>query len=268
MRPLRRARFAALPLTFVSLLICLHAGAADSGQSTGSDWAERLGRAARNAALAPRTWVPLVGAVALQAGEADRRLQSWAAEQTPLFGSRRNADRVSDDLKLLANSAWVISTVVPWQDEADGVWLGSKARVLGVQVVGHMATSGLVGRLKDSTARMRPNGEGATSFPSDHASRAALHTTYTRFNLAHVGWSDVAQARASLGLDVLSASTAWARIEAHQHYPSDVLAGMALGNFIGAFVTEAFLNRREAQGLQVMLQPSRDRFLLTLQMPF
>lgn len=267
MRPLRRARLLALLLVLGSLLTCLGAHATAAGQSAVPDWSERLGRAARNAALAPRTWVPLLGAVALQAGEADRRLQSWAAEQTPLFGSRRNADRISDDLKLLANSAWVISAVVPWQDEDAGL-MGSKARVLGVQVVGHMATSGLVARLKDDTARLRPNGEGATSFPSDHASRAALHTAYTRFNITHLGWSDVAQARASVGLDVLSAGTAWARIEAHQHYPSDVLAGMALGNFIGTFVTQAFLNRREAQGLQVMLQPTRDRFLLTLQMPF
>jgi hypothetical protein len=36
-------------------------------------------------------------------------------------------------------------------------------------------------------------------------------------------------------------ATAWARIEAGAHYPTDVLAGAALGNFVSLFVHDAFL---------------------------
>jgi hypothetical protein len=42
---------------------------------------------------------------------------------------------------------------------------------------------------------------------------------------------------------------AWARVEGAKHFPSDVLAGAALGYFITAFIHDAFL------GL-----PDEDRF--------
>lgn len=226
-------------------------GQDDSGAESG--WA-RMGRAARHAATAPRTWAPLLGALALQAGDADRRLQAWAAEHTPLFGSRTSADHASDDLKFAANGLWVVSALAPWQDEAEGTWLASKARVLLVEGGAHVVNGAAVGELKDRTARMRPNGEGATSFPSDHAARVGLHTGMARSNLAHLGWSDDAQRTASVGLDALTGFTAWARVEANQHYPSDVLAGMALGNFIGVFFTEAFLAPAGASDLQVQVQ--------------
>lgn len=255
-------------LFLVCELVGLGAATRAEGQSDPSSAWERIGRAARNAALAPRTWVPLLGAVALQAGDADRRLQSWAAEHTPLFGSRANADRISDDLKFSANGIWVVSALVPWRDEEEGGWLASKARVLLVEGGAHMVTSATVGALKDGTARMRPNGEGATSFPSDHASRVGLHTGMTRSNLGHLGWSDTAMARASFGLDALNVLTDWARVEANQHYPSDVLAGMALGNFIGVLFTDAFLAPANAQRLQLSVQPARGRFLVMLQINF
>lgn len=228
----------------------------------------RIGHAARNAALAPRTWATLLGALVLQTGDADRQLQSWAAEHTPLFGSRANADRISDDLKFAANGIWIASAVAPWQGDEDGSWLAHKTPVLLVQAGATMVTSVTVGALKDGTARMRPNGEGATSFPSDHASRVGLHTAMTRSNLAQLGWSDSATTRASVGLDTLSALTAWARVEANQHYPSDVLAGMALGNFIGVLFTDAFLSPADSQRVQAWVQPTRDHFQIMVQWGF
>lgn len=253
-----------------ALLCALVAGLASPAQgqddgSTTSGW-ERLGRAARHAATAPRTWAPLLGALALQAGDADHRLQAWAAEHTPLFGSRTSADHASDDLKFAANGLWVVSALAPWQDE--GSWLASKARLLLVEGGANVVNSAAVGELKDRTARMRPNGEGATSFPSDHAARVGLHSSMTRSNLAHLGWSGEAQSSASVGLDALTGLTAWARVEANQHYPSDVLAGMALGNFIGVFFTEAWLEPAAARALQVQVQPGPQRLQVQVQWTF
>ena len=47
-------------------------------------------------------------------------------------------------------------------------------------------------------------------------------------------------------------ATAWARVEANQHYPSDVLVGLGLGHFMGSFFTHAFLGPARAETLQVV----------------
>ncbi len=41
---------------------------------------------------------------------------------------------------------------------------------------------------------------------------------------------------------LLGSTVAWGRVEAQAHYPSDVLAGAALGNFLSATVHDSFLN--------------------------
>jgi hypothetical protein len=45
----------------------------------------------------------------------------------------------------------------------------------------------------------------------------------------------------NFGLDALTYGTAWARVEAGFHYPSDTLVGISIGNFNGAFFNDAFL---------------------------
>jgi hypothetical protein len=229
---------------------------------------ERIGRAARNAALAPETWVPVAGALALQIGDADKKIQSYAANQTPLFGSQRNADQRSDDLKFVSGSLWVASALAPWPGDEDGQWLGNKAKVVAVQASAGMLLSNAVGYLKDETKRMRPNEQGATSFPSDHASRAGLYTTMTLRNVGRLGWSDSAVSATQVGLYSLTAATAWARIEANQHYPSDVLGGMALGHFFGAFFTDAFLDSNNPERVQVLFEPARDRIRLMVRFSY
>lgn len=42
-------------------------------------------------------------------------------------------------------------------------------------------------------------------------------------------------------LDALTYGTAWARVEAGFHFPSDTLVGISLGNFNEAFFNDAFL---------------------------
>jgi hypothetical protein len=50
-----------------------------------------------------------------------------------------------------------------------------------------------------------------------------------------------AGAMTTITTHALTASAAWARIEAGAHYPSDTLFSIALGNFIGATVNDAFI---------------------------
>jgi hypothetical protein len=41
----------------------------------------------------------------------------------------------------------------------------------------------------------------------------------------------------------------WARLEGNYHYPSDVLLGAALGNFIGRFLNDAFIGPNDPRYL-------------------
>jgi len=49
-----------------------------------------------------------------------------------------------------------------------------------------------------------------------------------------------------IGFGVIAAGTAWARVEGGVHYPSDVLAGMALGHFVAAFINDAFMGLNDS----------------------
>ena len=49
-----------------------------------------------------------------------------------------------------------------------------------------------------------------------------------------------------IGLGVIAAGTAWARVEGKVHFPSDVLTGIALGHFIALFISNAFMGLSES----------------------
>lgn len=53
----------------------------------------------------------------------------------------------------------------------------------------------------------------------------------------------------------LASGVAWARLEGRHHYPSDVLAGAALGHFITAFIHDAFMNLPKDGSVDVAITP-------------
>jgi hypothetical protein len=79
------------------------------------------------------------------------------------------------------------------------------------------------------------------SFPSGHTSSSAVHTRLASRNLQSIEMSEGARTALDIGLHALTFGTSWARIEAGWHYPADTLFSMALGNFIGSFINDAFL---------------------------
>ncbi|HJY41230.1 MAG TPA: hypothetical protein VJ303_08340, partial [Steroidobacteraceae bacterium] len=132
--------------------------------------------AAVDAARDPWVWAPLAGAAVLQIDDLDRRTADWAREHTPVFGSQRNAENWSDDLRTasaLAHYATIVAT--PGGDEF-GEWVANKARGTLVDVAAVSATVAITRSLKMSVGRTRPNGEDDESFPSGHTSSSAVHT--------------------------------------------------------------------------------------------
>lgn len=218
----------------------------DGGRGWGADatiapgW-DRVREAAANAATDPHVWVPLAGAVVFRAGDWDEEVSDWAREETPLFGSQANARDWSDHLKAATNVAyWATVLATPSGDDA-GEWFGNKARGVGVGLAARGLTSWTTRALKEGIGRERPDGSDDLSMPSGHSSAAAVNATLASRNLRAIPMAPRTRRVLDGGLLALTLGTGWARIEAGKHYPSDTLAGMALGNFFGAFINDAFL---------------------------
>jgi hypothetical protein len=210
-------------------------------QATWRPGSARLKSAAAAAVAAPWVWAPLAGAAVFQIDNWDRRVSDWAREHTPVFGSEADADEWSDDLRdasVLAH--WATMAATPGGDDAQR-WLLAKARGALVQAGAVASTVAITRGIKTTVERERPNGLESESFPSGHTSSSAVHTRLASRNLRWIDMNAHLRRTLDIGLIALTIGTSWARIEAGMHFPSDTLFSIALGNFIGSFVNDAFL---------------------------
>ena len=204
---------------------------------------ERLKQAAWDALTDPFTWAPLAGAAILQIDDWDERISDWAIDETPVFGSVQDAKDARGWTGNLADGIYFASVLAtPSGDDPLG-WGLDKAKGLGVGLAARVTTLGVTDLLKEVTGRERPLGDDDSSFPSQHVSTMTVDATLSSRNFHATTWPSAAKYAIDGGLVGVTAIGAWSRIEAGGHYPSDVLVGAALGNFIGRFFDEAFLRR-------------------------
>jgi membrane-associated phospholipid phosphatase len=161
-------------------------------------------------------------------------------------------NRLADDF---FKPGQVIGIVGPWAGSAiTYAWgrIADKPKISHVgmdllrgQVVAYTLTQGL----KYATQRERPDGSGATSFPSGHASATfAAATTLER----HLGWRYVVPAY------VIASYVAVSRLPANRHWLSDVVFGAAVGIISGRTVTS-----NEAQPYPVSVAPTPGGVVVT-----
>jgi membrane-associated phospholipid phosphatase len=94
-------------------------------------------------------------------------------------------------------------------------------RSFGYTLAQAYATNFIITRgLKYATHRMRPDGSASTSFPSGHASDS--------FTIATVMWSYYGK-KWGIPLCILAGLVGVSRIEQGRHWPSDAIAGAAVG---------------------------------------
>jgi hypothetical protein len=220
------------------------------------EW-DTVKESAVNATKDPETWVPVAGALVLQIDNMDQRISDWASEKHPLFGSGKNAGHISDYLE--AGSGLVYLTTVlatPSGDDASD-WLTNKARGLSIGIASGGITSGLTTSIKAQIGRPRPSGSADSSFPSGHESCVGVFTTLARRNLNHISMSWQNRLFANIGIAGIASGTAWGRVEAKAHYPSDVLVGYALGHFISSVINDSFLGLKNKKAPLFTFEPSR-----------
>jgi hypothetical protein len=218
---------------------------------------QRVKASAMDAARSPWVWAPLAGAAVLQVDSWDEDVSEWATDETPVFGSVQNAEDWSDGLRDASVLGYAASVLATPSGEFDGDWLAAKARGAAMGVGAFAVTAGVTSGLKSLASRERPNGADDESFPSGHASTAAVFGTMTVRNLQSIDASPALRTTLEIGAGAITAGTAWARVEAGAHYPSDVLVGVALGNFMGAFFTEAFLGLEHGTKFAFSAEPTR-----------
>ncbi len=262
-----RVQMAHLVVVFCVTVLVSGCGTLQNGRKWGQDatifpgW-QRIGNAALKAARAPATWAPALGALGFLIGDMDERVSNWASDNTPVFGSIENAKYQSDFLRELLFADYLITALATPSGQQPGEWVVAKAKGISVGWVAYISTQNTTGFLKQ-TGRTRPDGRGDDSFPSNHASTAAVMAMLASKNIDSLPISDVNKTSLKIGTFSLDAGAAWARVEAKRHYPSDVLFGMALGHFFGAFFNDAFLGLDQTEQIGLTIEPSNDGLLVT-----
>lgn len=225
---------------------------------------ERVRQSARDAATSPHTWVPLAGAALFSIRDFDEQTVEWASSHNPIFGNRKDAKDTSDLLADISAVNYVVSAIaVPSRSVSDkfkGVAIGLTAGGINDHV-----TSGL----KSAVGRQRPDRPKNNSFPSKHASGATLAATLAARNIDHIPISGRSQQVWKWSSWSIAGMTAWARVEARRHFPSDVLAGYALGYFLGAFINDAFITPAAGDRARLSFRSGLDGGMqVTFQMEF
>ncbi len=205
----------------------------------------RVGRAARRAFLSPGTWAPAVGALVLTVDDYDRKVSNWARTHNPVFGSAQNASDAGDLLSGACVGVALGSLLATPSGEGVSEWTLAKSKGLAIEGGAVMATAGVSEGLKNLIYRHRPVGRSTSSFPSGHASTAFSLATLTSRNLDSIDIPSEARWGLQAGSYALAGSVAWSRVESGRHFPTDVLAGAAIGHFLSSFIHDAFLGLEE-----------------------
>ena len=242
---LKKVKFLFLLVFSILLLHCSstkphHAWGEDATISPG--W-ERVGQSAADAALQAETWIPFGTALLIALTGADSEIQKWASQEVPVFGSQSNAILASDNL--LKASTWVYLTsvvVTPSGNDPSSILL-NKGKGLATGIGAILITQYLTSGLKTLTKRERPDNTNNRSFPSGHTSAVATNMMLTSRNVEYMQLNPFLEGSIKIALNTMTLATGWARVEGSKHYPSDILFGAALGNFIGAFINDVFLGR-------------------------
>jgi membrane-associated phospholipid phosphatase len=237
-------RFLLVPAAF---LACLQGcGTMPDGGRWGADatWRPGWDRAKTSfvdAVTSPLVVVPAAAALLVRIDHADERISGWAVRHTPTTGSTRRAERLSSDLRRVMLYSFYLSALAAPSGDDPEEWCLAKAQGLMVQGSAAALNNELVFVLKDATDRERPNKLDQQSFPSGHASNSAMFATLASRNVHSMDLPPPVATSMDIALYTTMAGVAWERVESGYHYPSDVLAGIAMASFMGRFINDTFM---------------------------
>jgi hypothetical protein len=248
-----------LAMTF-TVLAATGCGTLQNGRGWGQDAIypvslKRISHAAYNAFFDLQTLIPAAGALVFAVDDFDEKVSNWATEHNPIFGSESAARNASDSLQWILHGEALVTAIATPSGDDPTHWTTSKMKGIMIEAAAQGVTGGATELLKNATNRSRPNGAGRKSFPSGHSSSAFSSATLANRNLNSISLPDEMRLPLQAGNILLATSVAWARVEGRKHYPSDVLAGAALGHFLSAFIHDAFLGLPEDKRFGLVIFP-------------
>ena len=214
---------------------------------------EKFSRATQSAIQQPSTWSPLLAATLIAVADKDLELSDWAQEETPVFGSMQAAADASDSLvDLLVVSTAVSALFIPDQSDATDT-LPTNMKFMLVESLGLSANGAITSGLKSAADRTRPNEFNQRSFPSGHTSNAFTAANFAKHNMQQYDLEENSEKYFDWMFNSAAIATGWARVEAGWHYPSDVLAGAAVGNVVASIITDMYLDTSENVTISIQL---------------
>ena len=226
---------------------------------------ERVVHIAKESAKEPGTWIPFTAAAVILATGGDDNISDWASDNTPVFGSQNSASDASDDIRnalFLGMAVSSIAAPVPTDDSS------FRVRRVAANALGFSTIAGIVEVGKLTAQRRRPNDRDDKSFPSGHSSGAFSSAILIEQNLNETIEKPWLRKSIKVGTQTAAIATAWARIEAREHFPVDVLVSAALSNLLAKTFYRSIVTDSQSIVPPIAIETSREGFMVKLNHSF
>lgn len=251
-------------IVVAALLLCTAGcGTLRNGRGWGQDAIypvdlQRFPRAVKKALLDPVTYIPAAGALICAIDGVDEHISDWAATHNPVFGSTSGARDASDYLRDALIAEALGTAIMTPSGKEPGEWTLAKVKGIGVEVFAWQGSGLVTLGLKVATNRTRPDESNDRSFPSGHATGAFSAAALANRNLDAIEMQTGRRTALQATNLALATSAAWARVEGQKHFPSDVLAGAALGHFLTVVIHDTFIGLGDNKTFSLYLEPAKN----------
>lgn len=200
---------------------------------------KQISFSAKRAILDPYTIGALTLATGIYLANKDQQISDWATAHHPVYGSEYNAQKITDLLQYSSLAIYGLTSIL--KNNMDGNSAISFPIVnVSSDISAIFLTVFTTEILKNNVGRLRPNYGDTRSFPSGHTSFTTINANLSSHQLNDIEMKNSTRLLCNAALATMVTATAWGRIEGKKHYPTDVLAGAALGNFVGNFITSLY----------------------------
>lgn len=188
----------------------------------------------------PHVYAPIATAGVIHVMAWDNKISHWVNKERTFYNEQTEADNYSDNFNIIQKYEMYLSILLPPSNDGDYVLNKLKGGLL----VNAASSASKFSQhwLRNQTERRRPNSKDNNSMPSGHATEAGSRRVLIARNLQASGLPVPVQYGIDGANTFMSFAVMWARVEGKRHYPTDVLLGYSLGNFVSGFIYDSLIN--------------------------